>query len=563
MKKLLTILFSLIAIVGYCQSPTSVYWLKSRVDGSVPTPVAGWGSLYFDYIAAKWKICAGTTCYDLPVGTTTRNNLPPSVHTSSFTLNPADTSKMHILSGGSGAIVITMGTFSSLSGKGLQFAFRRDRVDTVYFATGSETIIQSPGATLGVADSTFAYLYYNGTTDKFYLANGGSGGSSGGGGTGTVTDVSVTTANGVSGSVATSTTTPAITIALGAITPTSVNGVVVSGSSTPTLAVTGPTAVSGTNTGDQTSVTGNAGTATALQNSRTIGIVTGDATSSGSSFDGTANNTNALTLATVNSNVGTFGSATLAPILTVNGKGLITAVSTATITPAVGSITGLGTGVATWLATPSSSNLIAAITDEIGTGRAIFGPASPTADQLLGRNSANTDNEWKITSTGAAVTVTDGTYIDLGLNGSPTTGAVNAFNITAEIAGQIPVDHGGTGFDNTTQTYTPTLTNTANLAASTASVCMYYRIGNMVTVSGRVTIDPTTTATLTTLGISLPVASAFTTAIQAGGTAAAPTVADGAAAILSDATNDRATLQYVCTDVTNHDMYFTFTYQVL
>lgn len=40
-------------------------------------------------------------------------------------------------------------------------------------------------------------------------------------GSGTVIDVSVTTANGVSGSVATSTTTPAITLTLGAITPIS------------------------------------------------------------------------------------------------------------------------------------------------------------------------------------------------------------------------------------------------------------------------------------------------------------------------------------------------------
>jgi hypothetical protein len=47
--------------------------------------------------------------------------------------------------------------------------------------------------------------------------------SAGGGGSGTVTDVSVVTANGVSGSVATSTTTPAITLALGDITPSSVN----------------------------------------------------------------------------------------------------------------------------------------------------------------------------------------------------------------------------------------------------------------------------------------------------------------------------------------------------
>jgi hypothetical protein len=48
---------------------------------------------------------------------------------------------------------------------------------------------------------------------------------SGGGGSGTVTTVSVVTANGVSGSVANPTTTPAITLTLGAITPTSTNGV--------------------------------------------------------------------------------------------------------------------------------------------------------------------------------------------------------------------------------------------------------------------------------------------------------------------------------------------------
>jgi hypothetical protein len=73
----------------------------------------------------------------------------------------------------------------------------------------------------------------------------------GGVGVGTVTSVSVTTANGVSGSVATATTTPAITLTLGAITPTSVNSVVLSGSATPTLAVSGTTTVSGANTGDQ------------------------------------------------------------------------------------------------------------------------------------------------------------------------------------------------------------------------------------------------------------------------------------------------------------------------
>ena len=62
---------------------------------------------------------------------------------------------------------------------------------------------------------------------------------------GTVTTTSVVTANGVSGTVANDSTTPAITIVLGAITPTSV---VASGTVTGTN-VSGTT--SGTNTGDQ------------------------------------------------------------------------------------------------------------------------------------------------------------------------------------------------------------------------------------------------------------------------------------------------------------------------
>lgn len=51
-------------------------------------------------------------------------------------------------------------------------------------------------------------------------------------GSGTVTNVSVATANGVSGSVANPTTTPAITLTLGAITPTSVNKVAVTAPAT-------------------------------------------------------------------------------------------------------------------------------------------------------------------------------------------------------------------------------------------------------------------------------------------------------------------------------------------
>src|ERR1019366_2396059 len=48
----------------------------------------------------------------------------------------------------------------------------------------------------------------------------------------------------------------------------------------------------------------------------------------------------AATLATVNANVGTFGSATACITATANGKGLITGISAATCTPAFSSVTG-------------------------------------------------------------------------------------------------------------------------------------------------------------------------------------------------------------------------------
>jgi hypothetical protein len=89
---------------------------------------------------------------------------------------------------------------------------------------------------------------------------------------------------------------------------------------------------SGTNTGDN------------AVNTLYSGLV------SNANHTGDATGSTVLTLATVNTNVGSFGSATAAPTFTVNAKGLITAASSTTITPALNSVTGLGTGVATALA---------------------------------------------------------------------------------------------------------------------------------------------------------------------------------------------------------------------
>jgi hypothetical protein len=55
-------------------------------------------------------------------------------------------------------------------------------------------------------------------------------------------------------------------------------------------------------------------------------------------------------------------------------------------------ITSLGTGVATWLGTPSSANLAAAVTDETGSGSLVFGTNPTFSNSGSGNPSANFTN---------------------------------------------------------------------------------------------------------------------------------------------------------------------------
>jgi hypothetical protein len=87
-------------------------------------------------------------------------------------------------------------------------------------------------------------------------------------------------------------------------------------------------------------LSGNASTATKLAAARTIAI-TGDIAYNSGNFDGSANVTAAATLATVNSNTGSFGDGTNVPNFTVNAKGLITAAGSTAIPTATTSVKGL------------------------------------------------------------------------------------------------------------------------------------------------------------------------------------------------------------------------------
>lgn len=116
----------------------------------------------------------------------------------------------------------------------------------------------------------------------------------------------------------------------------------------------------------------------------------------------------ATTLATVNSNVGTFGSATQSAQITTNGKGLLTAAANVTITPAIGSVTGLGTGVATALGVA-----IGSAGAPVTNGGALGTPSSGVATNLTGTASGltaghvttNANLTGDVTSVGNATTL--------------------------------------------------------------------------------------------------------------------------------------------------------------
>lgn len=66
----------------------------------------------------------------------------------------------------------------------------------------------------------------------------------------------------------------------------------------------------------------------------------------------------------------------------------------------------LGTGVATWLATPSSANLISAITDETGSGALCFATSPTLVTPVLGVATATSLNKVAITAPASSSTLT-------------------------------------------------------------------------------------------------------------------------------------------------------------
>lgn len=109
--------------------------------------------------------------------------------------------------------------------------------------------------------------------------------------------------------------------------------------------------------------------------------------------------------------------------------------------------------------------------------------------------------------------------------------------------------------------YTPVAFNEQNLDGSNIYPAQWMRAGNVITVAGRVDVNPTAAAP-TQLGISLPVKTNFQQDYQCAGTAAAPDIASESAAIIADTGNNRATMMWTPVSTANHVMFYTFTYLV-
>ena len=156
-------------------------------------------------------------------------------------------------------------------------------------------------------------------------------------------------------------------------------------------------------------------------------------------------------------------------------------------------------------------------------------------------------------------------YITLtGSNGANPTIGTSAGNLAISAGLEIsktavtsPATTDGNVFSGT---YTATLTNVTNIAASTAYTNGYMRVGNFVTVAGRVDIDPTAVGSIT-LDMTLPVASALTSSQQLGGTFSGTDGSNGS--VYAEATGDTARFIGLLTDAGNRDYYFSFSYRVI
>ena len=110
--------------------------------------------------------------------------------------------------------------------------------------------------------------------------------------------------------------------------------------------------------------------------------------------------------------------------------------------------------------------------------------------------------------------------------------------------------------------YTPAITGIANVASVIVSEAMWFRIGQVVKVTGNVSIVATAAATETTVSIPLPIASDMVDNAQLGGVAVSRHVDHPAASIIGNAATDTARMSFKAPNTSGTAWWFDFSYKL-
>ena len=191
-------------------------------------------------------------------------------------------------------------------------------------------------------------------------------------------------------------------------------------------------------------------------------------------------------------------------------------------------ISGLGPGVATWLETPSSANLAAAVTDETGSGALVFGTSPTLTSATLVTPALGTPVSGTLTSC-------TGLPISTGLTGAGT-GVLTALGVNVGSAGAFVVNGGALGTPSsgtlTSCTGLPISTGVSGLGANVAAWLATPSSANLAaaltdeTGSGSAVFATSPTLVTPTIGVATAT-SINKVAVTAPATSATLTIADG------------------------------------